>query len=220
MLNTINLRFGLKTFEDFFNKCKNQYESDSHTYTPDYIGYQDGRVSIKIDEDALQYFPIREVWEVNSSKTLLKDYLISKNIQGTEEALFWRALQDSVNSDNLEVDFDFVINRLLNPRKKEEALPSEENILLEMKSILKKLSPIIGDLKYDHTELMAVSSFSNITIYVFHSKKYGDIRISKETNFFGDHGIHMDNRYPKTWKYIINHCDNLYHMDLFPYWKN
>lgn len=220
MLHSINLRYGLNTFEDFYNKCRNQYESAEHTYAPDYIGWQDGRVALKVDDDTLHYFPDMEVWRINNSKAILQDYLNSKNIKGAEEALFWRALEDSVNSESIDLDFDFIINRLVAPRKKEEALPSEENILSEMESILKDLSPIIGNLKYDHTELKSVSSFSEITIYVFHSKKYGDIRITKGTNFFGDHGLHMDNRYPKTWKYIIDHCHNLYPMDLFPYWKN
>lgn len=219
MLNTINLRFGLKSFSDFYNTCKNQYESDSHVYVPDYIGYQDGRISIKIDEDELQYFPIKEVWEVNHARVILSDYLMSKNIQGTEEALFWRALQDSVNSEALDINFESIIDRLLFIKKKEEyTLSTEAEILQLMKKNLELLRPLIGELKYDHTKVASFGRDSH-EIFVFHSKKYGYVEISKGTNFFGEYGITFDRRYPKTWEHVLKTIPNrFYKMEIA--WNN
>lgn len=208
--DSINLIYGLNSFEDFYNPCNQQYESADHVYTPDHIGWSDGRISLKIDEDTLQYFPYQEIWKINNSKVLLRDYLETKNIKGSEEALFWRALQDSVNSESIDLDFDFIINRLLliegSKKEKKRVEKLEEDILYEMKDVLKELSPIIGNLTYDHTEVWKWCYLcDSTTVYSFYSKKYGYIKLTASSTISGRHGISMDTRYPKTIDYI---CKN------------
>lgn len=212
--DSINLIYGLMSFEDFYN-CKQQYESADHTYTPDHVGWSDGRVAIKIDEDDLQYFPDMEIWKVNNSKTLLRDYLETKNIKGSEEALFWKALEDSVNSESLDVDFEFIINRLLlkegSKKENERRKNIEEDAMNYHKERLAALLPLIGELKYDHSEIWIFDQ----NIDVFYSRKYGYIFMTQKTNFFGEFGISFDTRFIKTWEYVVNHCKNKKNNQMF-----
>lgn len=213
--DSINLIYGLSSFEDFYNPCKQQYESADHVYTPDHIGWSDGRVSLKIDEDTLQYFPDMEIWKINNSKTLLRDYLETKNIKGSEEALFWKALEDSVGSDAIDLDFDFIINRLLlregSKKENERRNNIEEDAMNYHKDSLKVLLPLIGELKYDHSEVWIFDQ----DVDVFYSRKYGYIYITRNTNFFGEFGLNLDKRFSKTWEYIINHCKNKKNNQMF-----
>lgn len=213
--DSINLIYGLNSFEDFYNPYKQQYESADHVYTPDYIGWQDGRVSLKIDEDTLQYFPDMEIWKINNSKTLLRDYLETKNIKGSEEALFWKALEDSEGSDAIDLDFSFIINKLLlresSKKENERRNNIEEDAMNYHKDRLKALLPLIGEVKYDHSEVWIF----NQDIDVFYSRKYGYIYITRNTNFFGEFGLNLDKRFSKTWEYIINHCKNKKNNQMF-----
>ena len=213
--DTINLRFGIMDVKDFFNPCKHQYESSQHVYAPDYIGWSDGRIAIKIDEDDLHYFPTEEVWRVNGKKISFSNYLESQNIKGTEEALFWKSLQDSVNSESLDLDFEFIINRLLlkeGSKKENERRKNIEDEATEYhKDRLAALLPLIGELKYDHSEIWVFDQ----DVDVFYSRKYGYIFMTRKTNFFGEFGISLDTRFIKTWEYIINHCKNKKNNQMF-----
>lgn len=210
--DSINLIYGISSFEDFYNPCKRQYESADHTYTPDHIGWADGRVSLIIDEDTLQYFPDMELWKVNNSKTLLRDYLETKNIKGSEEALFWKALEDSVGSDAIDIDFNFIIDRLLlresSKKENERRKNIEEDAMNYHKSRLEALLPLIGEVMYDHSEIWIFDQ----DIDVFYSRKYGYIYMSKLTNFFGEFGILFDKRFPKTQEYVLKNFPNKFYV--------
>lgn len=113
------------------------------------------------------------------------------------------------------INFEFIINRLLlkeGSKKENERRKNIEDEATEYhKDRLKALLPLIGELKYDHSEIWVFDQ----DIDVFYSRKYGYIFMTRKTNFFGEFGISLDTRFIKTWEYIINHCKNKKNNQMF-----
>lgn len=74
--------------EMYYNNCQNRYER-KHIYIPDLVGYADGRLSIQVDNDNIEYFPDANVWRLNKSKVFGVYEIFDKLELGDEEPLFW-----------------------------------------------------------------------------------------------------------------------------------
>lgn len=190
--------------EMYYNSCQKYYEKN-HIYIPDDVGYADGRISIQVVNDNVEYFPDDNVWRLNKTRVFGVYEIFDKLELGDEEPLFWACLKRSVGSERCHFnwpellcpsfDFDFSDNS-------DSEDPNEIHFEdISMRSSCKEyedaLKPLIG-------EITCVGS--NRDYHIYTSKKYGTIKMSKRVNWVKRSLVFEESdRFPKTAEYLSKH---------------
>lgn len=188
--------------EMYYNNSQNYYERN-HIYIPDLVGYADGRLSIQVDNDNVEYFPDANVWKLNKVRVFgifeIFDTLEIKD----EEPLFWACLKRSVGSERCNFNwsellcqsFDFCLS---DESDHYEVHFEDVSKRPSCKKFEDALSSILGELVYTGSD-----KFYDI----YRTEKYGVVRISKETNIIGKRTLILDEgeKFPKTKDYLSDH---------------
>lgn len=188
--------------EMYYNSCQNYYERN-HIYIPDLVGYADGRLSIQVDNDNVEYFPDADVWRLNKVRVFgifeIFDTLDIKD----EEPLFWACLKRSVGSERCHFNWSELLCQSFDFCLSEESDPYEVHFEdVSKRTACKKfedaLSSILGELVYTGSD-----KFYDI----YRTEKYGVVRISKETNIIGKRTLILDEgeKFPKTKDFLSDH---------------
>lgn len=188
--------------EMYYNNCQNYYERN-HIYIPDNVGYADGRISIQVDNDNVEYFPDANVWKLNKERVFgifeIFDTLDIKD----EEPLFWACLKRSVGSERCHFNWSELLCQSFDFCLSEESDPYEVHFEdVSKRTSCKKfedaLSSILGELVYTGSD-----KFYDI----YRTEKYGVVRISKETNIIGKRTLILDegDKFPRTKDYLSDH---------------
>lgn len=188
--------------EMYFNNCQNYYERN-HIFIPDFVGYADGRLSIQVDNDNIEYFPDANVWKLNKERVSGVYEIFDKLELGDEEPLFWACLKRSVGSERCNFNwseplcqsFDFCLSDESDPY---EVYFEDISKRPSCKKFEDALSSILGELVY---------TGSNKFYDIYRTEKYGVVRISKETNIIGKRTLILDEgeKFPKTKDYLSDH---------------
>lgn len=186
----------------YYNNCQNRYEKN-HIYIPDLVGYADGRISIQVDNDKVEYFPDADVWRFNKSKVFGVYEIFDKLELGDEEPLFWACIKSSVGSERCHFNWSELLCQSFEFDSPEDSDPFAVHFEdISKRSSCKKfedaLSTLLGELVYTGSD-----KFSHI----YKTEKYGAVRISKETNIIGKRTLVLDERekFPKTEDYLCDH---------------
>lgn len=188
--------------EMYFNNCQNYYERN-HIYIPDFVGYADGRLSIQVDNDNVEYFPDANVWELNKVRVFGVYEIFDKLELSDEEPLFWACLKRSVGSERCHFNWSELLCQSFDFCLSEESDPYEVHFedvskRTSCKKFVDALSSILGELVYTGSD-----KFYDI----YRTEKYGVVRISKETNIIGKRTLILDEgeKFPRTKDYLSDH---------------
>lgn len=187
--------------EMYYNNCQNRYEKN-HIYIPDLVGYADGRISIQVDNDNVEYFPDVNVWRFNKSKVFGVYEIFDKLELGEEEPLFWACLKRSVGSERCNFNWSELLCQSLDFDFSDESFDNstfylEESDRPSCKRYEEALKPLIGEVIYTGTDRKN---------HVYKSEKYGVIKMSKEINY-GKRTLVFEegDKFPKTVELLSKH---------------
>lgn len=188
--------------EMYFNKCQNYYERN-HIYIPDFVGYADGRLSIQVDNDNVEYFPDISIWKLNKVRVFGVYEIFDKLELSDEEPLFWACLKRSVGSERCNFNWSELLCQSFDFCLSEESDPYEVHFedvskRISCKKFVDALNPLLGELVYTGSD-----KFYDI----YRTEKYGVVRISKETNIIGKRTLILDEggKFPRTKDYLSDH---------------
>lgn len=188
--------------ELYYSQNQNHYKRN-HIYLPDSVGWADGRVSIQVDNDKVEYFPDANVWRLNKSKVFGTYEIFDTLDIKDEEPLFWACLKRSVGSERCNFNWSELLCQSFDFCLSEESDPYEVHFEdISKRPSCKKfedaLNPLLGELVYTGSD-----KFYDI----YRTEKYGVIRISKETNIIGKRTLILDEgeKFPKTKDYLSDH---------------